>query len=150
MNLSNLRPRVKTKRVKRVGRGPGSGHGKTSGRGYNGAGQRVGTKFYVGFEGGDLPFFRRIPKRGFNSFRKEEYQIVNLKDIERKLKGKEEVTPEDLKEVNLIKSLKKPVKILAQGKEQFGMKIVVKAHKFSRKAKETIEGLGGRIECLNR
>ena len=84
MELFQLK-KVKTKKVKRVGRGPGSGHGKTSCRGHKGTGQRKGRMYYVGFLGGNVPYLRKIPKRGFNPPRRREYQIVNLKDIVKKL-----------------------------------------------------------------
>jgi len=148
MNLTRLKPLHKSKRVKRVGRGCGSGHGKTSGRGHKGTGQRKGRAYYVGFNGGNLPYFRRIPKRGFTPPRRKEYQIVNLGEINDRLKEKKEITPEELKEVNLIKDKNKPVKILAKLKGEFTVRALFKAHKFSQKAKKLIETTGGKVECL--
>jgi large subunit ribosomal protein L15 len=103
MDLSSLRPKVKNKKPKRLGRGVGSGCGKTAGRGHKGAGQRAGKKSpYEGFAGGNIPYLRRIPKRGFNPPRKKEYQIVNLEDVQRKIKDVEVIDPVVLKKVNLI------------------------------------------------
>jgi len=104
--------------------------------------------YYIGFGGGNVPYLRKIPKRGFTSKRPKEYQIVNLKDIVKKIKNKKEITPKELKEVNLIKEEKKPVKILADIKEEFSLDSVFKAQKFSKKAKEIIEKGGGKIEYL--
>ncbi|MCD6229102.1 MAG: 50S ribosomal protein L15 [Candidatus Omnitrophica bacterium] len=148
MNISQLQPKKKHKKPKRVGRGPGSGHGKTSTRGHKGTGQRKGRMYYIGFGGGNVPYLRKIPKRGFTSKRPKEYQIVNLKDIVKKIKNKKEITPKELKKVNLIKEEKKPVKILADIEEEFSLDSVFKAQKFSKKAKEIIEKGGGKIEYL--
>ena len=141
--------RVKNKKSKRVGRGPGSGRGMRSGRGDKGAGQRSGkTLPYAGFNGGNVPYFRKIPKRGFTPPSRKEYQIVNLKDIAQRLGTASEVTPQQLKAKNLIKDDKKLVKILADGGDKFSLKATVKANKFSAKAKELIEKAGGTAECL--
>ncbi len=151
MELFTLRPKVRNKKPKRLGRGPGSGWGKTSGRGHKGAGQRKGKKLpYVGFRGGNLPYSRVIPKRGFKSPRKKEYQLVNLRSIESKIKTVAEVNPQVLKELNLIKDAKKPVKILGDIKEKLSKKLTFKADRFSAKAKSLIEDSGGKIECLDR
>lgn len=106
--------------------------------------------YYIGFQGGNVPYLRRIPKRGFNSPRRKEYQIVNLQDIVNKLKDKKEITPKELKEYNLIKDERKPVKILARLSydEVSFENVFFKAHKFSRKACEIIKKGGGKIECL--
>jgi large subunit ribosomal protein L15 len=146
----NSKPlRVKNKKSKRVGRGPGSGKGMRSGRGDKGAGQRSGkTLPYAGFNGGNVPYFRKIPKRGFTSRSRKGYQIVNLKDISERLGSVQEVTPQTLKAKNLIKDDKKLVKILADGGDKFSLKATVKANKFSAKAKELIEKAGGTAECL--
>lgn len=146
MELFQLK-KVKTKKPKRVGRGPGSGHGKTSCRGHKGTGQRKGRMYYIGFLGGNVPYLRKIPKRGFNPPKRKEYQIVNLKDIVKKLAQEKEITPQKLKEVNLIKDENKPVKILAEVEEKIPP-FFIKAHKFSKKAKELIKEAGGSIECL--
>ena len=141
--------RVKNKKSKRVGRGPGSGKGMRSGRGDKGAGQRSGkTLPYAGFNGGNVPYFRKIPKRGFTPPKRAKYQIVNLKDIAERLKDGAEVTPASLKAKNLIKDDKKLVKILADGGDKFSLKATIKANKFSAKAKELIEKAGGTAECL--
>ncbi|MBP7089152.1 MAG: 50S ribosomal protein L15 [Candidatus Omnitrophica bacterium] len=151
MNLSNLRPKQKRKTTKRLGRGPGSGWGKTAGRGHKGAGQRSGKKLpYLGFRGGNLPLARKIPKRGFTSHQKINYQIVNLGSIQDKIKKESEINPTILKQLNLIKNENNLVKILADIKGPFSCKLVVKADKFSAKAKELIEKAGGIAECLSR
>ena len=150
MELKDLRPTVKKKSPKRAGRGPGSGLGKTSGRGHKGAGQRSGKKLpYVGFAGGNIPYIRRIPKRGFTHKKDFEYQIVNLKDINNRLRDLKEIRPINLKEVNLIKDENKPVKILAKlDNKEFNLNASIYAHKFSKKAKELIEKSGGRAICI--
>ena len=152
MDLSSIRKiGKKAKKPKRLGRGAGSGSGKTSGRGHKGAGQRSGKKLpYVGFRGGNLPLARTLPKRGFTPLRRLEYQIVNLGDIQKKLKGNEEINPTSLKKLNLIKDDKKPVKVLATIDGELSKKLVVKVDKFSAKTKEIIEAAGGSIECLTR
>lgn len=148
MSLSGLKNSVKKKISKRLGRGTGSGRGKTSGRGHKGAGQRKGTMHYIGHLGDNVPLFRKIPKRGFTSVTDNFYQIVNLDDIAAKLKGKKEITPQELKEAHLIRSLHKKVKILARSKKEVKLSGVIKAHKFSQKARELIEKAGGTAECL--
>ncbi len=145
MNLYNLSPaKDATKKRKRVGRGPGSGHGKTSTRGMKGQKSITGFSQKKGFEGGQMPLHRRIPKRGFTNIFKKEWQIVNLKDIA-KLKY-EEITPQILEEKRLIKDKNGLVKIL--GKGEIGKAISVKAHAFSKSAKEKIEKAGGKVEIL--
>ncbi len=149
MMLSQLKGKL-GKKSKRVGRGAGSGRGKTSGRGHKGTGQRKGRMYYIGFLGGNVPYLRKIPKRGFNSKRRREFQIVNLDIIGNKLKEEKIIDPKRLKELNIIDNENKPVKILARVKDEaldFTNKIF-KAHKFSKKAKEIIEEKGGKIECL--
>ncbi|MFA7676964.1 MAG: 50S ribosomal protein L15 [Candidatus Omnitrophota bacterium] len=151
MDLSNIKVRVKNKGPKRVGRGTGSGLGKTSGRGHKGAGQRKGKVLpYIGFRGGNLPLARKLPKRGFNPPKRKIYQIVNLIDIQEKLADVSDITPVELEKAGLIKSKIKPIKILASAKGDFKLKIVCKADKFSVKAKEIIEAAGGKTECLSR
>ncbi|MCF7908810.1 MAG: 50S ribosomal protein L15 [Candidatus Omnitrophica bacterium] len=151
MNLSNLKPKTKKKKPRRVGRGTGSGLGKTSGRGHKGAGQRKGKKLpYAGFCGGNLPIARTLPKRGFTSVRPKIYQLVSLGDIQNKISIKDEITPEIFKKFNLIKDKDKPVKVLANLDGEFKKKVVVKADAFSAKAKEIIESQGGTAECLSR
>jgi len=151
MDLSTIRVKTKNKKPKRLGRGTGSTTGKTAGRGHKGAGQRKGKCLpYAGFRGGNLPYFRIIPKRGFNPHRKKEYQIVNLGQIQEKIKKAEEITPELLKEKNLIKDIKKPIKVLSKKEGDFTIKANFKADKFSVKAREIIEAAGGKVECLKR
>lgn len=146
MNLSQLKPKVKNKTAQRKGRGSGSGWGKTAGRGNKGAGQRSGKVLpYIGFRGGNLSFLRRIPKRGFNSHAKD-YQIVNLNDIALRAKKYDTIDLNVLKELNLIKSVERPVKILAKLKDEYKLKAVIKANKFSLKAKALIEKAGGKAE----
>ncbi|UCD16069.1 MAG: 50S ribosomal protein L15 [Candidatus Omnitrophota bacterium] len=149
MDLSKLKGKIRVKKPKRLGRGVGSGKGKTAGRGHKGAGQRKGkTLPYAGFRGGNLAYFRRIPKRGFNSPNKKEYQIVNLVDIEKKLKDNKEIDSKVLKNADLIKDEKKPVKILGVVKDKFSLKAVFKADKYSARAKELIEKVGGEAKVL--
>lgn len=143
VGLYNLK--IKRKRKKILGRGPSSGHGKTSTRGSKGQTSRSGRDYYLGFEGGQTPLIRRIPKRGFSKSVKEEYQIVNLKDLAR-LKG-ELVTPEVLEQAGLIKDKDKPVKILAEGEVK--RPITIKAHAFSSKAQEKLTQSGSQFEVLN-
>jgi large subunit ribosomal protein L15 len=135
------RPEGVTKSSKRVGRGPGSGVGKTAGRGHKGQKSRSGGSTKPWFEGGQMPLQRRLPKRGFRPYRRVEYQVVNVRDLER-VKGNE-ATPETMKAAGLIGSLRKPVKILGEG--EIGRAINVKAHAFSRTAREKIEKSGGGV-----
>jgi len=150
MELKDLRPNVKRKSPKRAGRGTGSGLGKTSGRGHKGAGQRSGKKLpYIGFSGGNIPYIRKIPKRGFNHDKDFYYQIVNLKDINERLKDLKEIKPINLKEANLIKDENKPVKILAKlDNKEFNLNASIYAHNFSKKSKELIEKNGGKAICI--
>lgn len=152
MNLSSIRKvGKKAKKPKRLGRGAGSGLGKTAGRGHKGAGQRSGKKLpYAGFRGGNLPLVRTLPKRGFSPPRRVEYQIVNLRDIQIKSKGSGAVDPQRLEELKLILDRKKPVKILAATGIELSEKLSIKADKFSAKAKALIEAAGGSAECLTR
>jgi large subunit ribosomal protein L15 len=135
------RPEGVTKKAKRVGRGPGSGVGKTAGRGHKGQKSRSGGSTKPWFEGGQMPLQRRVPKRGFRPYRRVEYQVVNVRDLE-KVKG-DEATPETMKAAGLIGSLRKPVKILGEG--EIGRAISVNAHAFSRTAREKIEKSGGGV-----
>ena len=135
------RPEGVTKSSKRVGRGPGSGVGKTAGRGHKGQKSRSGGSTKPWFEGGQMPLQRRLPKRGFRPYRRVEYQVVNVRDLER-VKG-DEATPETMKAAGLIGSLRKPVKILGEG--EISRALSVKAHAFSRTAREKIEKSGGGV-----
>ena len=147
MKLYNVKPNANaTKTRKRVGRGPGSGTGKTAGRGENGQNSRSGGGVRIGFEGGQTPLFRRLPKRGFSNARfKKEYAIINLDDLN-KFKDSAEVTPEILLDMGLVNKAKDGVKILGNGKLE--KKLNIKAHKFSKSAKEQIEALGGKAEVI--
>lgn len=136
-------PGSKQKR-KRVGRGLGSGHGRYSGRGSKGQKARSGVGIPPYFEGGQLPLVKRLPrKRGFTNIFKTQYNIINVGKLNLFEPGSE-VTPEELVKARLIKSLKKPVKILGEG--EINRNLVVKANRFSAAAKEKIEAAGGRIE----
>ncbi|MCM8783138.1 MAG: 50S ribosomal protein L15, partial [Candidatus Omnitrophica bacterium] len=139
-------PKGSHKKKKILGRGPSSGHGKTSGRGTKGQTSRPGRHFYIGFEGGSLPLIRKLPKRGFSRSRlKKVYQIVNLFQLS-KLKY-EEIDPEVLEKEGLIKDKNKLTKILGEGEIKRPLKI--KAHVFSKSAKEKIEKVGGGIEEIH-
>ncbi|RLA86135.1 MAG: 50S ribosomal protein L15 [Deltaproteobacteria bacterium] len=132
-------------RPKRVGRGPGSGHGKTSGRGHKGQKARSSPDMPAGFEGGQLPLHKRLPKRGFhNPFRKE-YAIVNVRDLNRFPAGSV-VDEEVLREAGLVKGQWDGIKILGDG--EIKVSLTVKAHKFSRSAVEKIQAAGGSVEIL--
>jgi large subunit ribosomal protein L15 len=147
VGLHNLKPaKGATRPRKRVGRGPGSGLGKTSGRGEKGQKSRSGYSHRPGFEGGQMPLYRRLPKRGFTNapFRKE-FAEVNLEKLE-VFEAGTIVTPEVLLKRGLIKKLKSGVKVLAKG--SLTKALTVRAHKFSAKAQEQIAGLGGKAEIL--
>lgn len=147
MKLNTIKPNpYATKARKRVGRGPGSGTGKTAGRGENGQNSRSGGGVRIGFEGGQTPLFRRLPKRGFsNANFKKVYAIINLDDLN-KFEDGAEVTPEILKDMGLVKNTRDGIKVLGQGKLE--KKLTVKANKFSSSAKEAIEKIGGKAEVI--
>ncbi len=132
------------KKTKRVGRGPGSGHGKTSCRGHKGQHARSGSKHRSWFEGGQMPLQRRIPKRGFASRSKTDYQVLNLSDLGR-IEGNQ-VTPESLFKAKLIRSRVEPVKILGNG--ELTRPIEVSAHAFSQSAEQKIQAAGGKVVRL--
>jgi large subunit ribosomal protein L15 len=145
MNLSNLRaPRKANENKKRVGRGMGSGMGKTSTRGHKGQGSRSGSSLMRGFEGGQMPLHRRLPKRGFTNIFKIKYEVVNVE----RLAGLEEkeITPEVLRKVGVVTSKNTLVKVLGQG--ELSKAITVHAHKFSKSAQEKIEKAGGKVQVL--
>jgi large subunit ribosomal protein L15 len=142
-NLKAPRGAHTPKRI--LGRGPGSGHGKTSTRGSKGQTSRAGRDFYAGFEGGQSPLIRRMPKRGFTSIFKKKIQIVNLDNL-KKIK-EATITPELLEKEGLIKDKDIPVKILGNG--EIKNPVVVQAHAFSRKAQDKIKGAGGSCEVLS-
>jgi large subunit ribosomal protein L15 len=148
LTLNELRP-VKSLRQKRkrVGRGTGSGWGKTSGRGSNGAKSRSGATTKVYYEGGQTPITRRLPKRGFTNIFRVDYQIVNLGDVQKTKKEAKEIDVTWLHENGLIHSLKKPVKILGNG--DFSKAICIKANAFSKTAREKIEKAKGKAEVVS-
>ena len=127
------------KRKKRIGCGPGSGHGKTATRGHKGQKSRTGQGYHPGFEGGQNPLYRRIPKRGFNHVRKQEFSIINLEKLSQF--NQTDITPEKLKQAGVIKRLKSGLKVLGDGTLKKAIK--VQAHQFSKQAKEKIEAAGG-------
>ena len=147
MDLSNLKPPKGAKHAKkRVGRGQGSGQGKTAGRGHKGAQSRSGYKFKRGFEGGQMPLHRRVPKRGFHNPFRVEYEVVNLDTLGEKFDAGTVVTPEMLRERGLLAGLDRPVKVLARG--EITKQLTVRAHKFSGKAAEKIAAAGGATEVI--
>jgi large subunit ribosomal protein L15 len=147
MKIEDLRPSEgSTKKRKRVGRGPGSGHGKTSTRGHKGQKSRSGAKKRPGFEGGQMPLQRRLPKRGFKNYPfKLEFAIVNLRDIA-KIETSDEITPDVLVEKGLIKKVLDGVKVLGNG--EVSRSVTVKAHAFSESAKKKIAAAGGKAEVI--
>lgn len=147
MKLHELKPAEGSRKVRnRVGRGIGSGNGKTAGRGHKGQNARSGGGVRLGFEGGQTPLFRRLPKRGFTNINRKEFTIVNLSTLNRFEDGTE-VTPELLLETGVISKLNDGVKILASGAVE--KKLTVKAHKFSSSAKEAIEAAGDQLRRSN-
>ncbi|HTG01830.1 MAG TPA: 50S ribosomal protein L15 [Nitrospirota bacterium] len=146
MRLEELKPvKGATRKSKRVGRGPGSGSGKTSSKGHKGQKARSGGVKGAGFEGGQMPLQRRIPKRGFTNIFRKEYAVVNVSDLG-KMNDTDTVTPELLKERGMIKDVKAGVKILGMG--ELKTKLTVKAHKFSKSAIEKIQAAGGKAEVI--
>ena len=146
MNLFELKPGAPKKAPKRKGRGHGSGNGKTAGKGHKGQNARAGGGVRVGFEGGQMPLFRRIPKRGFNNFEfRKVYSEVNLSDLEMFENGTE-VTAELLKEAGIIRKINDGVVVLGNG--NLTKKLTVKASRFTKSASEKIEALGGKAEVI--
>ncbi len=145
MKIENLMPPSGSrKKRKRVGRGPGSGHGKTSCKGHKGQKARSGGGKGPGFEGGQMPLIRRIPKRGFTNIFRKEYTTVNLKDLEG-IKA-DVITPETLFDEGIIRGYKDGVKVLGEGR--VARPFVLKAHKFSKGAREKILSAGGKVEVI--
>ena len=145
VDLSRLKPAPGARRKpKRIGRGPGSGHGKTATAGNKGQLSRSGRKQYVGFEGGQMPLHRRIPKRGFTNIFRKVYTVVNVGALQA-LEG--EITPDRLLREGIVKKLRDGLKVLGDG--ELTKAIVVKAHRFSRSAVEKITKAGGRAEVLS-
>jgi len=141
MNLSNLKaPERANRNKKRIGRGMGSGTGKTSGRGHKGQGSRSGSSLMRGFEGGQMPLHRRLPKRGFTNIFRTEYTVVNLDRLAEL--GEKELTLEKLTELGLVKRRNDLVKVLGGG--ELKTAVTVHAHKFSKSAQEKIEKAGGK------
>jgi large subunit ribosomal protein L15 len=145
MNLSTLRaPKAANSNKKRVGRGMGSGMGKTSTRGHKGQRSRSGSRMMRGFEGGQMPLHRRLPKRGFNNIFRTEYVVVNLDRIADL--GAKDITPEVLHKAGIIKSASALVKVLGDG--ELKKALTIHAHKFSKSAEEKITKAGGKIEVI--
>ena len=148
MELNNLKPnKGAVRKRKRVGRGTASGYGKTAGRGQDGQHSRSGVGIRIGFEGGQMPLYRRLPKRGFNNFDFEKrYTTINLDRLENFEDGAE-VTAQILKDAGVIKKIEKDgLKILGGG--QFTKKLTIKASKFTESAKQKIEAAGGKAEVI--
>ncbi len=147
MKIHDLSPAAGSrKKGKRVGRGPGSGHGKTACRGHKGQRSRSGSGMTPGFEGGQMPLKRRLPKRGFTNIFKKRYVLVNLRDLDRLAPNKAVLDVEALKDAGLIKGSEDEVKLLGFG--QISAPINVQVHRISRSAKAKIEAAGGKVEIL--
>src|SRR4029453_16714688 len=145
MNLSNIRaPKKASSNKKRAGRGMGSGLGKTSGRGHKGQRSRSGSRMMRGFEGGQMPLHRRLPKRGFNNIFRTEYAVVNLDRIAEL--GEKEVTPDVLKKAGIIRKPDALIKVLGTG--ELKTAVTVHGHKFSKSAEEKITKAGGKAQLI--
>ena len=146
MNLCELRPAEGSREKNwRRGRGHATGNGKTAGRGHKGQGQRSGSGGKCGFEGGQMPLYRRLPKRGFTNIWAKEYSIVNVEDLNKFAAGTE-VTQAMLEEAGMLKQVKDGIKVLGQG--TLNVALTVKADKFSKSAVEKIEAAGGKAEVI--
>jgi large subunit ribosomal protein L15 len=149
MGLNNLRPpKGATRDSKRIGRGQGSGNGKTAGRGHKGAQSRSGYSYKRGFEGGQMPLHRRVPKRGFHNPFRVEYEVVNLDTLEERFEAGTVVTLDLLVENRLVSPAATKLKILGRG--DIRKKLTVRAHKFSGKAAEKIAAAGGAAEAITK
>ena len=147
MKLHELNASPEAKSRKRVGRGPGSGLGKTAGRGENGQKSRSGASIPAWFQGGQSPLYRRVPKRGFNNARfRTEYATINLSDLNKYFNDGDEVTPEVLKEKGIIKQQLCGVKVLGNG--ELEKKLTIRANRFSSSAVTKIESAGGKAEVI--
>lgn len=147
MKLESLPKSTEYKRIKRVGRGPGSGMGKTSTRGQKGQKSRSGASIPAWFQGGQSPLYRRLPKRGFNNKRfRTEYATINLADLNKFFNDGDVVTPEILKERGIIKNSLSGIKVLANG--ELDKKLTIKAHRYSSTAVTKIEKAGGKAEVI--
>jgi len=146
MRINDLSPaKGSKKKRKRVGRGPGSGHGKTSCRGHKGQKSRSGGGPRLGFEGGQMPLQRRLPKRGFTNIFKKHYSIINVKDLNR-FKPNSTLNVEVLKEAGLIKKIKDGIKLLGNG--EISHPVVIRVDRVSKTAKEKIQAAGGQVEVI--
>lgn len=146
MDLSQLKPAPgSTKNRKRIGRGPGSGTGKTAGKGHKGQKARSGGSIKPGFEGGQMPLQRRLPKRGFTAINKKDYNLINLRDLDC-FDAETTISLELYGKAGLVKKMKDGIKILADG--ELSKALTVQAHKFSRAAVEKIEAAGGKAEVI--
>ena len=146
MNLNEMKYNDGARKgTKRLGRGQGSGQGKTAGKGHKGQNSRSGGGVAIGFEGGQTPLYKRIPKRGFTNFARKEYAVINLKDLN-KFDDGATVTPEILKEAGIVKKQLDGIKVLGNGTLE--KKLTVKCNKISASAKEAIEKAGGSVEVI--
>ena len=146
MRINDLSPaKGSKKKRKRVGRGPGSGHGKTSCRGHKGQKSRSGGGPRLGFEGGQMPLQRRLPKRGFTNIFKKHYSIINVKDLNR-FKPNSTLNVEVLKEAGLIKKIKDGIKLLGNG--EVSHPVVIRVDRVSKTAKEKVHAAGGKVEMI--
>ena len=147
MKLHDLRPASgATKRRKRIGRGPGSGHGKTATKGHKGLLARSGGGKRPGFEGGQMPLIRRLPKFGFSNPFRTQYAVVNVKSLAN-WRGGDTITPDAMVEAGLVKRGRLPIKILGSG--ELKKPFIVHAHKFSKSAEAKIQAAGGRVEVIS-
>jgi large subunit ribosomal protein L15 len=145
--LHNLKPAAgATRKRKRVGRGPGSGNGKTAGRGHKGQKSRSGYSRRYGFEGGQMPLVRRIPKRGFTNIFRVSFQVVNLRDLDRLFTDGDTVSIRAMVDKGMVRDDDTPVKVLAAG--ELGKKLAVQANAFSKNAQAGIEAVGGSCEVV--
>lgn len=146
MRLNDLSPMIGSKvKRKRVGRGPGSGHGKTSCRGHKGQKSRSGARIRPGFEGGQMPMQRRLPKRGFTNIFKKEYELINIRDL-KVFEPNSKLDIDALKNAGLIKGAKDGVKLLGDG--EISYLIEIKVHKASKGARDKIEAAGGKVDLI--
>ena len=146
MNLNEMKYNDGARKAtKRLGRGPGSGQGKTAGKGHKGQNARSGGGVAIGFEGGQTPLYKRIPKRGFTNINRLEYAVINLSDLN-KFEDGANVTPELLKEAGIVKKQLDGIKVLGNGKLE--KKVNVACHKISKSAQEAIEKAGGKVEVI--
>lgn len=147
LRINTLKPAPGANRArKRVGRGMGSGLGKTSGRGYKGQKSRSGASIRPGFEGGQMPLYRRLPKRGFTNLFRKEYAVINLEKLAAAFEAGAQVDPEILKSRGIVKNLQAGLKVLGDGELPHALN--VRAHKFSKSAAEKIQKAGGTIEVI--